>query len=230
MSATRTDVEFSARENISKTSCAGVGTSTNQNGGEASASSEATEEERMWEQAWHQAAQRAEDECPICMCAMQPMNETRNPHAQYSEHKNDVQGRGPQSWPVTSGSKNARGVIGKNAAKFIPLRELESDAFGTSTASRNTPRQHRRGRGGFEGGQRARLLLSCSHTFHKTVRSHRHGKSKVIDTMTSLTSPNDLRASISRTDHEQADQTSDTTGMISSNVPTCSDIRRRSGQ
>lgn len=92
---------------------------------------------RTWKEAWIKAGDRGEDECPICMCSMEPV----------SAGNGDGNGDGDNE-----GGSNRN----------------------VSAGERRRQRRQRCQRRGDGGKQRDRLLLSCSHVFHKAV-SQREG-------------------------------------------------------
>lgn len=192
------------------------------------------ENEMMWTEAWRKAGDRGEDECPICMCHMEPVVFSTEkakikdgsaltisllvPQPPTETVENYIPEKHP---PVADGAVNTRaavgveetvasaeggerGMVGRGDREFQTTGRgrrrnnhsaTEENDGATSTALCSTSssslrvvvaparsqggehtRQRRRRTGDCDGGgdgggkKRERLLLSCSHAFHKAVR------------------------------------------------------------
>lgn len=146
-----------------------------------------TEEgETKWEKAWRKTRERGEDECPICMCDMEDIYITNNasppPKMPKRVQFSPAETENSDMTTLISGKsglendRNAKGVTrtcGETDSVSGPLRNPRA-ILGTICALRETG-EIRYGQGGEGGGERrrARLLLSCSHMFHKAVSGER---------------------------------------------------------
>ncbi|CAN0135191.1 unnamed protein product, partial [Ectocarpus fasciculatus] len=166
----------------------------------------------VWKEAWIKAGERAEDECPICMCPMQPIPPSGDrddgsgtdvagsvpPSESDATASEDIARAAAESPsktdPPEAGSKSQRGVEQadvEDAAAPVPTRGdgerpdvrrtsgpqhvAEEKRGATPVGSGGVP-MSKGGEGGDLGDhrppragrkQRERLLLSCSHVFHK---------------------------------------------------------------
>lgn len=169
------------------------------NGSPEVATGKPDREQTLWTDAWRKAEERGEDECPICMGSMMPILATNKSEEEAPQEKGVIAAnqelvRSPSNKETAAtlsvsprdrttnvgvvevggdqdnrGEREGRGV----AAGRQQLRQ-EEQGGGTTTAA--TERRRRKGRERRrrqtevgDTDQRKRILLSCSHVFHKAV-------------------------------------------------------------
>lgn len=154
-------------------------------------------ERALWKAAWEKAEEREEDECPICMCSMMPIT-ANNPDAEkdVAQGKGHLGATQDDVGSPSNTEKSAAALLATRRdrtakAEVVEVEEgqenrEEGHGGGVSRGRRQTApgegggttkaTENRRTRGGGRrrrqadvGETRARLLLSCSHVFHKAV-------------------------------------------------------------
>lgn len=143
-------------------------------------------EKQRWEEAWRKADDRGDNECPICMCEMEPLGAPGASACVNAPGSSDIK--------MTMSVSNA-GDSGVESAPVYPSDKGVGDVGQEQTGGRGRKgRGQRRGGGTTQSGmpcvsgnrsceeqrrraqnagdrRKARLLLSCSHVFHEKVSS-----------------------------------------------------------
>ncbi|CBN79448.1 conserved unknown protein [Ectocarpus siliculosus] len=170
----------------------------------------------VWKEAWVKAGERAEDECPICMCPMQPIPPSTSgdcndgtgtdaagsllPSERDAAASEDIARAAAvtesplKTDPPEAASKSQRGVGEADVEEAAPLPTGEGNwpdvrraggpqhvaeekhgvtPAGSVAAPMSKVGEHRPPRAVRK--QRERLLLSCSHVFHKAVSTEASG-------------------------------------------------------